>query len=180
MFFLFLCRRIDTSRNRSRKKKTKKRQCPKLKNAKTAHARVSRSQQCRPPGNRLWVAPLRSIQDTSNSFTITSFLSECFAPFSAGRNASGCVYFYTVSILIFFHATHISQCINMYLNYLLSFCVRFFRCATHTHTHTHTADTDLDAFVQKNARAIYIIYPPYPPIFDPQKWCKNRKIPMGR
>ena len=68
----------------------------------------------------------------------------------------------------------------MYLNYLLSFCVRFFRCATHTHTHTHTADTDLDAFVQKNARAIYIIYPPYPPIFDPQKWCKNRKIPMGR
>ena len=180
MFFLFLCRRIDTSRNRSRKKKTKKRQCPKLKNAKTAHARVSRSQQCRPPGNRLWVAPLRSIQDIQQLHSSAPTVLLLIAPFSAGRNASGGLHFSHLSILIFFHATHISQCINMYLNYLLSFCVRFFRCATHTHTHTHTADTDLDAFVQKNARAIYIIYPPYPPIFDPQKWCKNRKIPMGR
>ena len=136
MFFLFLCRRIDTSRNRSCKKKTKKRQCPKLKNAKTAHARVSRSQQCRPPGNRLWVAPLRSIQDNFLPASHSHNLFLFDTPFSAGRNASGGLQFSHLSILIFFHATHISQCISMYLNYLLSFCVRFFRCATHTHTHT--------------------------------------------
>ena len=82
-------------------------------------------------------------------------------------------------LLIFFHATHSSQCINMYLNYLLSFCVRFFRCATHTHTHAHvcTLLTRTSTRLCRKMHELYILYtPPTPPFLTPKNGAKTEKF----